>query len=91
MKGWECPKCGRVWGPQALACDRCNGDIQAKESAVRVMFDPRMAAKAATRCPDCKSEGAHKPNCRVGAMIRGAVSLEEDLTDRALGNKERRP
>lgn len=24
MKGWECPKCGRVWGPTVIQCSPCN-------------------------------------------------------------------
>lgn len=22
--GWECPKCGRIWGPQIESCLYCN-------------------------------------------------------------------
>lgn len=28
-QGWECPKCGRVWGPLAQECVKCNA--QAKQ------------------------------------------------------------
>lgn len=27
-KGWECPKCGRVWGPLQSQCVNCNVKIK---------------------------------------------------------------
>lgn len=33
-KGWECPKCARVWGPSVTECKPCNAG-KAKRSIVR--------------------------------------------------------
>ena len=27
-EGWQCPKCGRVWGPIVVECGPCNKDAQ---------------------------------------------------------------
>ncbi len=24
IKGWECPKCGKVWSPFTIGCRNCN-------------------------------------------------------------------
>jgi len=24
--GWTCPKCGSIWGPHVVGCEKCNGD-----------------------------------------------------------------
>jgi len=29
IKGWECPKCGRVWSPYTTSCKHCNDKIAA--------------------------------------------------------------
>lgn len=32
--GWECPKCGRIYGPNFPVCTRCNEIINQKEQQV---------------------------------------------------------
>jgi hypothetical protein len=27
LVGWECPRCTRVYGPNALECDYCNNQV----------------------------------------------------------------
>lgn len=29
-KGWECPRCERIWSPQIAACGTCNLERQAR-------------------------------------------------------------
>ena len=28
MKGWECPKCGKVWAPFIYCCEECNNKVK---------------------------------------------------------------
>ena len=32
MFGWECPKCGRVWGPDTTGCRPCNTEVEMRRS-----------------------------------------------------------
>lgn len=43
MKGWECPKCGRVYSPRVDECAYCAGIALrglVREAARREEFDP---------------------------------------------------
>lgn len=31
-QGWQCPKCGRVYGPQHPVCNHCNSEADAREA-----------------------------------------------------------
>jgi len=31
LSGWQCPKCGRVWGPQVEGCSHCNAQEETRE------------------------------------------------------------
>lgn len=33
-KGWECPKCGRVYAPTCMECSKCNSTLR---DAIREM------------------------------------------------------
>lgn len=33
QRGWECPKCGRVYGPAAAECVKCNKRVSEGEEA----------------------------------------------------------
>ena len=31
-KGWECPRCERIWSPQVVACGTCALELQVRKA-----------------------------------------------------------
>ena len=38
QRGWECPKCGRIFGPHVTECHYCNSIDPHIEPSIRVVF-----------------------------------------------------
>lgn len=65
MKGWECPKCGRVWAPHVQECQGPHTGYSTGSGEVRPPIP----------CITCGGVYAHNPDCPVVKPKNDTASL----------------